>query len=55
MGIFVLDMIFKFKTGYYDFGIMVLNRKQVFIKTLKSNFFFNFFAIIGLFFLLKSY
>jgi hypothetical protein len=55
MGIFIVDMILKFKTGYYNFGIMVLNRKQIFKNTLKSNFFFNFCSILGLIFLQKSY
>ena len=43
---FAIDLICQFNTGYYDKGIMVLNRKKIFIHYLKDNFVFDFLAII---------
>lgn len=48
--VFVLDIIINFSSAYYENGQIVEKREKIIKNYMKKGFFFDFFAIFGLFF-----
>ena len=45
---FVIDILFKFKTAYYDFGLVVTDPSRIFYNYLKNDFLPNAISQISL-------
>ena len=44
--IFLIDIILKFNTGFYEYGYIILQRNLIIKKYFHTDFFLNFLAII---------
>lgn len=45
---FLIDFITKFKTGFYDYGSIILDNNQIFKNTIRNDLVPNFFSILTL-------